>query len=683
MKDLVNHCRVSGYCFALLLVLLGLTPSSYAAGVVVKTVPFDPANASIPHTTYPLNPVTGPEVTIVLGATVDLGGSSDSFTYEWNFGDGTSQPAAAVTSPYNISILHQYPFAAPGGTAWTAVVTVRDITVAAAYSANYFVIQEANNLQSRVNVALDHGLWYMHSTMWRCTGASTSKCHIGGTYGTDGVYGGWDNQSDNGFAGCGAFDCDNQLNSAAITASNTQAFEVTGHVESGPASDPYTEDVMRGLRRVMMHLNPGNVGPKSYTYALPSCSAPPCTFTFDGNSNGQQLLANLLDNANQPFYETGQNIDALVASGTPSAVAATGALPGTLPGVQGQTYKNLVQDMVDALLFCQYGGSNGGAWWYGCQQGNDNSVSQWSAIGLIGAAQVFGITVPQIILDANNVWITHDQDATGGFGYNTAGQYPWGPYAVTPSGLVQMSMDHNGRGDSRWDKAETFYRNAFCNATTSGAGAAPRAYTYGMFSFTKSMLLHDPGGVLTPITLLHSQTPGVSDIDWYNAIGPESGGSDQCDGVAQTLVKRQGGGAPGGGTPNPPNPQGGYWYGNNFYFAQNPYETSWSIIMLRKTVFISCVGNLGGKGTASGRSAARIDLTWTGISGAASYHVLRGTASGGPYTQIGSTTGSAYSDTTGLSNGGTYYYVLQPVGNTGAVICQSNEAKVTIPAQGR
>jgi hypothetical protein len=104
---------------------------------------------------------------------------------------------------------------------------------------------------------------------------------------------------------------------------------------------------------------------------------------------------------------------------------------------------------------------------------------------------------------------------------------------------------------------------------------------------------------------------------------------------------------------------------------------------LRKTVFISCVNNLGGKGTASGRSAARIDLTWTGISGAASYHVLRGTASGGPYTQIGSTTGSAYSDTTGLSNGGTYYYVLQPVGNTGAVICQSNEAKITIPAQGR
>jgi hypothetical protein len=43
----------------------------------------------------------------------------------------------------------------------------------------------------------------------------------------------------------------------------------------------------------------------------------------------------------------------------------------------------------------------------------------------------------------------------------------------------------------------------------------------------------------------------------------------------------------------------------------------------------------------------------------------------------------AYSDTAGLTNGSTYFYVLQPDNAAGGEICQSNEKQITIPAGGR
>jgi hypothetical protein len=110
-----------------------------------------------------------------------------------------------------------------------------------------------------------------------------------------------------------------------------------------------------------------------------------------------------------------------------------------------------------------------------------------------------------------------------------------------------------------------------------------------------------------------------------------------------------------------------------------PFETGWSVIILSPTVFVSCVTDLGGRGTPSGVNPARIDLTWTGIPNVDHYDILRGTTMGGPYTKVGSSTSPAFSDRTGLLNGHTYFYVLQPINASNVEICQSNEAKVTIP----
>jgi hypothetical protein len=736
---------------------LCVTPLASAAGLTVLTVPWIPGTPTSPHSTYAINSTT--EATIVLGATVPSAvGSTDTFKAVWSFGDGSSTVTInPVTNPYDISTTHQYPASAAVGTTWTATVTVTDINTSAMGSADYYVFQEANGastaalrLQAKVNIAIDWGLWYMHQTMWRGTttvGSTTVN------------WGGWDQQSTtcptvNGNAwDCGPY--------GVIDAENVQALEVNGHLQSGPATDPYTDDVARGLARMFIFLTTQTAASDTYTYnpatanytckdgsvpttgdplcsshsgqffynpSATSCTTPNCTKTFDANSNGVQTYSN--DGSSEYTYTTSPFMEAMIAAGTPTAVAPTGPV-----GVKGETFQTIVQDLADFYNYSQYGGNcdvsegctrgasqdQGGAWLYGPQQGDDNSTSQWAAIGLISANRAFGITVPAIVTDTNNVWITNAQDVTdpaptgadpflsadnrGSYGYRGSWAYSqeWGPFAMTPSGMVQMALDGVGRttntkfGDSttafdqRWNDSETFYADNFCNGVyTYGSGGgytdayyAPRAYMYGLFSFTKAMLLHDPSFGLSPIQYLRTLTPSVfttnssvpaNTIDWYAALSSANGGTDPCDGVAQTLVSFQT--SPVSGTFD------GHWYGNTAdvgYYLQSPFETAWALIMLQKTVFVSCVNNLQGRGTPAGSNPARIDLTWSAQGQANSYDVLRSTTNGGPYTQIGTTTTTAYSDTSGLKDGGTYYYVLQPVNANDTEICQSNQATVTIP----
>ena len=78
-------------------------------------------------------------------------------------------------------------------------------------------------------------------------------------------------------------------------------------------------------------------------------------------------------------------------------------------------------------------------------------------------------------------------------------------------------------------------------------------------------------------------------------------------------------------------------------------------------------------------------LSWTpatqsnGIT-IASWNVLRGTASGGPYTQLANVPvgTTSYTDTS-VSSGQDYFYVVQAVDTAGAVSTDSTEAEAVIP----
>ncbi len=59
--------------------------------------------------------------------------------------------------------------------------------------------------------------------------------------------------------------------------------------------------------------------------------------------------------------------------------------------------------------------------------------------------------------------------------------------------------------------------------------------------------------------------------------------------------------------------------------------------------------------TATGQSTATV--SWTASSGATSYKIFRATTSGGPYTQVGTTSSTSFADS-GLTCGTTYFYVV-------------------------
>jgi hypothetical protein len=500
----------------LLAAALGLLAApSVSSAVDVKTVPWVAANPLIPHDTWSGNPVT-------LKGTADVQGAG--IQYSWDFGDGSPPAAGTVSNRYVVEAVHAY--AGSPGQIFTARLTVTDTGTGDSASQTYFVAIQNQTLGVEVNVAIDEGLWYLHKTQRRFVSSGQDV-------------GDWTS----GYAASSW---------VSTYSANVTAFEVNGHLASGDPANPYTETVARGLRRIFEYLTPRGIGVQ--TNGLGS-------FNPDGNGNGQGIG---IGQGNE-FYQGGMVIDALVASGTPGEVTVTGP-----SGVVGQTYATIVQDMVDYYAYCQYDGGTGGGWRYSCNQGPDNSAAQWAAIGLIPAEREWGLVLPQIVKDWNRVWIAYSHDSrngwtTGRCGYTSAGYYPWGTFAVTPSCMVQMAMDGIGRGASTWDQTETYIRDNFTGLY---------GYYYGMFSFTKSMLLHDSDGDLVeePIQMLHSQTAGVADLDWY---GGEASMGDPLDGVARVLVNGQS--------------AGGYWWSHNLSSGQYPFETAWAIIMLNRTVFSSGV----------------------------------------------------------------------------------------------
>ena len=71
----------------------------------------------------------------------------------------------------------------------------------------------------------------------------------------------------------------------------------------------------------------------------------------------------------------------------------------------------------------------------------------------------------------------------------------------------------------------------------------------------------------------------------------------------------------------------------------------------------------------------QVGLAWTASSGATSYNVYRGTASGGPYAKISSANTTSSTDST-VTNGTTYYYVVTAVNSAGES-GYSNEASAS------
>jgi hypothetical protein len=509
-----------------LLAMMISTGTALAANPVVKTVPWVPSNPLLPHDTW-LNK------TITLKGTTDVQGTG--ITFSWDFGDGTTPATGNVTNMYAVEATHAYTTGTPGATIYTATLTITNSNPGGgSATTNYYVKIQNKSLQVEVNVAIDEGLWFLHKDMTRVGDAVTGYGYWAHYYNTE-------------------------------TPANLNAFFVNGHLETGASSNPYTETVQRGMRRLFTLLTPMTIS--NQTYDVPIGTVNP-----DSNGNGIGIYG--YDSYN---YSSGIFIDAIVSSGTPNAMTTTGAT-----NVINRKYMDIVQDMVDFDAFSQTdSGTWMGGWGYGYNYGaSDNSVNQWEVIGLLAAKGwgavngVGGVVVPSFISQANvnSLNNTHTDQAWDGtkytetyFNYTNNGWSGWYFMGTTPAGMVQMVFDGIGRGNALWDRTENFIRNNYCTPTSSGPTATPRAYYYGLFSLTKSMLLY-PGGS----QLLYNQYPTANSnpIDWYAA---QVSAGDQCNGVARTLVTDQN--------------AAGNWSCHGGCGYHDYFETAWAIIMLNRTVY--------------------------------------------------------------------------------------------------
>ena len=167
--------KIGIYIFCTVALLTFTTAASAQPQAIC--VPWQPSNPAIAHYTY-----SGAEITL-------KGIARDGATqYTWDFGDGSPTVSGAITDPYNLGVKHTYVGSA--GDQFVATLTVSDGTdtdldwyLVMIYESSD--LSNPDHLDVRINMAIDEGLWYLHTSMIRATYGS-------GSPGYDQPYGYWD-----------------------------------------------------------------------------------------------------------------------------------------------------------------------------------------------------------------------------------------------------------------------------------------------------------------------------------------------------------------------------------------------------------------------------------------------------------------------------------------------------------
>ena len=131
--------------------------------------------------------------------------------------------------------------------------------------------------------------------------------------------------------------------------------------------------------------------------------------------------------------------------------------------------------------------------------------------------------------------------------------------------------------------------------------------------------------------------------------------------------------------------------GNTYYYKVRALKSdgtagAWSSIV-SVTYRAASTGTLSAPTVTGGNDAqGRPTLTWKAVSGAAKYEVYRARSKDGTYTKYSTTTGTAYTNSSYLTSGATYYYKVRALdanGNAGpysAVVSVTCRLKLTAPS---
>ena len=137
--------------------------------------------------------------------------------------------------------------------------------------------------------------------------------------------------------------------------------------------------------------------------------------------------------------------------------------------------------------------------------------------------------------------------------------------------------------------------------------------------------------------------------------------------------------------------------GNTYYYKVRALKSDGTAGAWSSVVSVTYKQTLSAPAVTGGNDAqGRPTLTWKAVSGAAKYEVYRARSKDGTYTKYSTTTGTAYTNSSYLTSGTTYYYKVRALdanGNAGpysAVVSVTCRLKLTAPtvtggtdAQGR
>jgi hypothetical protein len=532
--------KIVSVSVALVLVMsllpLVATPVSADPGPEAICVDWQPSNPSIPHYTY-----SGKQITL-------KGIARDAATthYSWDFGDGS--PAMAWTpigNPYNLGVPHTY----VGSVGDLFVATLRVSTDGATVAAQdtYLVrIYEstdlgiASHLDVRINIAIDEGLWYLHTHMVRGT-------YAGGAPGYGQPNGYWNN---------GGTDYDLAATGTAVDAFQLHGSRVNGDYDG----DPYVETVQRAINYLLYYAY-------SYDIGVQTAGNP------DTNGNGKGIVINWTSSVTngRQTYVGGICMVALASSGAPNRVAALGR-----DNVFGRTYADIVQDMVDFFAWGQndleHGSARGGWRYYRNYGTSDMSTTQWPAMGMTAAEANMGSTVPQFVRDELLFYLDFCQRTTldndnGAFKYGDPNQLL---YNITKTGAGIISHEFIGTPltDPKVESAIGFVYRHWNDAGGGWDHTKLHGNSYGMYALMKSMRIPEPD--ITEVTEYNYNTGNqtANMFDWYYT---PTGQAQQ--GLASYLVGAQ--------------QADGQWddtVGPNAVY--NDFSTGWGVLILLKGVTV-------------------------------------------------------------------------------------------------
>ena len=127
--------------------------------------------------------------------------------------------------------------------------------------------------------------------------------------------------------------------------------------------------------------------------------------------------------------------------------------------------------------------------------------------------------------------------------------------------------------------------------------------------------------------------------------------------------------------------------GNTYYYKVRALKSDGTAGAWSSVVSVTYKQTLPAPTVTGGNDAqGRPTLTWKAVSGAAKYEVYRARSKNGTYTKYSTTTGTAYTNSSYLTSGATYYYKVRALdanGNAGpysAVVSVTCRLKLTAPS---